>query len=206
MGREPRPTAGAGVSWEEHSDAAKGWLFPDERDALWDYASKVAHRGPLLEIGGYCGKSAIVLGDAARVMESVLFSVDWHRGSPEMAADRECHDPDMMTDGLFDSLPHFRRNVHAAGLEQWVVPVVGNSTTVGEYWETPLSFLFIDGAHDDVGVARDYLLWSRHILAGGLLAFHDTTIPGIDETARRATREGFELVEQIDTLRILRAT
>lgn len=194
------------MTWQEASDAAKGWLFPDERDALHEHASKVAHLGPLAEIGGYCGKSAIVLGEVARNYDTVVFSIDWHRGSPEMAQGRECHHPEMMTDGLFDSLPHFRRNVHEAGLELYVVPVVGASPSVGLWWQTPLAFLFIDGAHDDDGVMTDYTMWSRHVVPGGMLAFHDVTIGGIDHAAKRAANEGFEVVEQVETLRVLRCS
>lgn len=194
------------MTWQEASDAAKGWLLTEERDALHRHASTVAKLGPLAEIGGYCGKSAIVLGDVARNHDTVLFSIDWHRGSPEMAVGRECHHPEMMTDGLFDSLPHFRRNLYAAGLEEYVVPIVGSSRSVGLWWQTPLAFLFIDGAHDDNGVMWDYTVWQRHVIQGGLLAFHDVSIGGIAEAAKRASREGFEIVEQVETLRVLRAT
>lgn len=194
------------MTWQEHSDAAKGWLNPDERDALHDHACQVAHLGPLLEIGSYCGKSAIVLGHAAQMAESVLFCVDWHRGSPEMAVGRECHHPEMMDGDLFDSLPHFRRNIRNAGLEESVVAVVGNSATVGMWWNIQLAFLFIDGAHDALGVRRDYELWARHMLPGGLLVFHDANIGDIGRTADRAAVEGFQVVQLVDTLRILRAT
>lgn len=190
--------------WRKQADEAKGWLHPAEGPALYDHALKVANLGPLCEIGGYCGKSAIWLAAAASDRQSVLFSVDWHRGSPEMAANRECHDPDMVdAEGMFDSLPHFRRNLYRAGFEPWVVPVVGNSATVGLWWQTPLAFLFIDGAHDADGVRADYELWAHHIIPGGLLAFHDTTIPDINRVARRALTEGFDLVEQVETLQIL---
>ena len=42
--------------------------------------------GPLLEIGTYCGKSAVYLGAAARAAGTVLFTVDHHRGSEENQA------------------------------------------------------------------------------------------------------------------------
>src|SRR4051812_49770452 len=37
--------------------------------------------GPLLEVGTYCGKSAVYLGAAARAAGTVLFTLDHHRGS-----------------------------------------------------------------------------------------------------------------------------
>ena len=192
--------------WETVANEAAGWLHPDEGPALRRHATSVAHLGPLAEIGGYAGKSACWLGSVAKEHDTVLFSIDWHRGSPEMAVGRECHHPEMIgADGLFDSLPHFRRNLRSAGLEEWVVPVAGASPLVGSYWRIPLAFLFVDGAHDGPGVRADYDLWNEWVMSGGILAFHDTTIPEIGATADLAVAEGgFGFVEQIDSLRILR--
>lgn len=195
------------MSWLQVADEAAGWLHESEGPALHRYALESAHLGPLCEIGGYAGKSACWIGAAAREAGTVLFSVDWHRGSPEMAPDRECHDPDMVgTDGVFDTLPHFRRNIRAAGLEAHVIPVAGSSPTVGRFWTIPLSFLFIDGAHDAEGVQADYDLWAPHVLSGGILAFHDTPIPGIAKVADNAERDGFQFVEQVESLRVLRCS
>jgi predicted O-methyltransferase YrrM len=184
--------------------AAKGWLHAGEGHALYLYASGVADKGPLVEIGGYCGKSACYLGTAAQERDSVLFSVDWHRGSPEMKPGRECHDPDMVgTDGIFDTLPHFRRTIRTAGLEDHVIPIAGSSVVIGPYWNTPIAMLFIDGAHDD-GVVLDYELWADHIIPGGLLAFHDADIPVIRRTVVQAETDGFVLCETVECLTVLR--
>lgn len=198
------------MTWLEHSNAAKGWLFPEERDALHDYATIGQLRSSTaMEIGGYCGKSAIVIGDAVRSSgnDGVLFSLDWHRGSPEMAPNRECHHPEMVdADGLFDSLPHFRRNIRAAGLEDWVVPIIGMSRRVASAcFDVPVGLLFIDGAHDFEGVLFDYLAFARNVRSGGFLIFHDATIPAIDAVAKRAETEGFEFETQVESMRVLRA-
>lgn len=192
--------------WEDVANAADGWLHPAEGPALHSYAASVAHLGPLAEIGGYAGKSACWIGSVAREHDTVLFSIDWHRGSPEMAEGRECHHPQMVgRDGVFDTISHFRQNIRAAELEPWVVPVVGSSPRIGRYWDIPLAFLFVDGAHDGPGVNADYELWADHVMLDGILAFHDTTIEEIGDVADRAVKSGlFEFVEQIDSLRILR--
>lgn len=192
--------------WEIVANKADGWLHPAEGPALHRYADSVAHLGPLAEIGGYAGKSACWIGSVAAAHDTVLFSIDWHRGSPEMAEGRECHHPQMVgLDGVFDTLPHFRRNIREAGLEPWVVPVAGTSPLIGRYWNIPLAFLFVDGAHDGPGVRADYDLWNEQVMPGGILAFHDTTIPEIGATADLAVSDGgFEFVEQVDSLRILR--
>ena len=63
--------------------AAKGFMPDDEGMALYQAGRQAAQSGlgPLLEVGTYCGKSAIYLGAAAREGGTVLFSVDHHRGS-----------------------------------------------------------------------------------------------------------------------------
>lgn len=186
-------------------------MHPAEAPALARYAAaaldEVGDTGlPIAEIGGYAGKSACWLGAVARDHNSILYSIDWHRGSPEMAAGRECHHPEMVdADGRFDSLVHFRRNIADAQLEDWVVPVAGRSQVVGKFWRTPLAFLFIDGGHDDDTVMSDLRMWASHLTyPSGILAFHDVTIPGIAAAVEEAVVGGFEKVERIDDLQVLR--
>jgi len=186
----------------EVGEAAKGWLNPGEGEHLYARAGQCD--GPFVEIGGYCGKSACYIGAAARDVDTVLFSVDWHRGSPEMAPGQNCHDPDMVgLDGVFDTLPHFRRTIRAAGLEGHVIPIAGSSHIVGQHWNTPIGFLFIDGAHDGQGVMADYELWAPHVMPGGYLVFHDQFIPGIKRAGDRAADEGFDEVWTWADLRFL---
>jgi len=165
-----------------------------------------AHPGlPLVEIGGYAGKSACWIGEAARQHSTILYSVDWHRGSPEMAPGRECHHPEMVgPDGRFNSLPFFQRTMHVAGLEDHVVPVVGKSGIVGRRWQTPISFLFIDGGHDDQTVMDDFLIWAPRIAPAGILAFHDVPIPGIQATVDQAINGGFAPLQRVDDALFLR--
>src|SRR6185295_15757400 len=75
-----------------HARAAIGFMPDDEGLALHHAGLAAGARGPLLEIGTYCGKSAIYLGAAARSCGTVLFTVDHHRGSEEIQAGWEHHD------------------------------------------------------------------------------------------------------------------
>ena len=129
----------------------------------------------MLEVGGYCGKSACYLGPVAGRLDTVLYSVDHHRGSEENQPGWEWHEPDLVDPrvGKMDTLPFFRRTVHDAGLESVVVPVVGESAVVAQHWATPLSFLFIDGGHGKEPAANDYRLWTPQVAVGGLLVIHD---------------------------------
>lgn len=156
---------------------AKGFL-PTEEAAALHHAALVAGseaRGPTLEVGAYCGKSAVWLGAAARAMGSLVFSVDHHRGSEENQPGWQFHDPDLVDpgSGRIDTLPWWRRTIAAAGLEDVVVAVVGESATVGGAWGRPLGLLFIDGGHGDEVVRADERAWLAHVASGGLVAIHD---------------------------------
>ena len=196
----------------EVARATKGFMPDDEGLALHEAALDAGRLGPLLEVGTYCGKSAVYLGAAARQAGTVLFTVDHHRGSEENQAGWEHHDREVVDPetGRMDTLPFFRRAMQAADLEDVVVAVVGYSVPVARVWRTPLGFLFIDGGHaEDVAVA-DYDLWSPHVVAGGTLAIHDVfEDPAAGGQApfhvwQRAVRDGFEPVSTTGSLRVLR--
>ena len=151
---------------------------PDEGDALFEAAcaAGVAVPGlPFLEVGSYCGRSTVWLGAAARQCDTVVFAVDHHRGSEENQPGWEWHDTSLVDPetGRLDTLPHFRRTIAAAGLDDAVVTVVGESPIVARHWATPLSFLFIDGGHGVEPARLDYELWTPHVVSGGTLAIHD---------------------------------
>jgi len=194
--------------------ATKGFMPEAEGNALMRAASTVAATGALLEVGAYCGKSAIYLGTAARQAHSVLFSLDHHRGSEENQAGWEWHDAELVDPrtGRMDTLPWLRRTIEAAGLDQHVVAVVGQSSTVARYWSTPLALCFIDGGHGRDIAHADYDGWARHVAPGGLLAIHDVFPNPADgglppyEIYLRALADGFlpDVALSVDSLRILR--
>ena len=152
-----------------HARAARGFMPPDEGLALHEAAAAVGVDGPFLEIGSYCGKSAVYLGAAARAHGRLLFALDHHRGSEENQAGWEHHEPDLVDPelGKMDTLPIFRRTVHDAGLEGTVVALVGDSPSVGAVWRIPLALLFIDGGHGPEPAHRDYETWVPHVAVGG---------------------------------------
>ena len=161
----------------DHARRAKGFMPDDEGLALYraGLAATASGLGPLLEIGSYCGKSAVYLGAAARAGGSVLFTVDHHRGSEENQSGWEHHDPTLVDPrtGRMDTLPTFRRTLEDAALEDVVVAVLGQSAAVARWWRTPLALLFIDGGHGSEPAWADYRGWAPHVAGGGLLAIHD---------------------------------
>ncbi len=159
----------------DHARNAKGFMPDDEGALLHEIARERLAHGPALEVGTYCGKSAIYLGAAAREVGGTVFTVDHHRGSEENQAGWEHHDASVVDPEfeLMDTLGVFRKNIARAGLEDQVVAVVGQSTTVAAHWRTPLSLLFIDGGHGEEPARQDFRGWAHWVQAGGFLAVHD---------------------------------
>lgn len=156
--------------------SARGFMPDDEGLALVAAAASAdARLGPFVEVGSYCGKSACYLGPVARQLGTVLYCVDHHRGSEENQPGWEWHEPDLVDPGvgLIDTLPHFRRTIHDAGLADVAIAVVGDGPTVAAHWATPLSLLFIDGGHGAEPARADYEGWTPRVARGGLLIVHD---------------------------------
>lgn len=153
----------------------KGFLDPAEGEALYDLCIQACAYGPCLEVGSYCGKSTVYLGEACRRGGRTLFAVDHHRGSEEHQRGEEYHDPDLFDagTGLMDSFRVFRRTLKSAGLEEVVVPLVTSSTVAARDWRTPLGMVFIDGGHSFEAARSDYESWAHHVLPHGILAIHD---------------------------------
>lgn len=193
------------------ADAARGFMPSDEGLALYETAASLQVAGPLLEVGSYCGKSALYLGAAAQRGGRLLFCVDHHRGSEENQAGWEHHDPEVVdpASGMIDTLPFFRRAVRAAGLEDTVVAVVGDSPAIAAVWVTPLAMLFIDGGHGAEPAHADYDGWARHVAPGGVMAIHDVFENPEDggrpphEIWLRALSDGFVQRRAVGSLRVL---
>lgn len=196
-------------------DETKGFMPADEGLLLFRYAREALPLGPVLEVGTYCGKSALYLGGAAREVGGTVFTVDHHHGSEENQAGWEHHDPEVVDPrtGRMDTLPFFRHTLERAGLEEQVVAVIGTSVTVARHWRTPLAMLFIDGGHAEEHAQNDYTGWARWVQPGGLLVIHDVFPDPADggqppyHVFLRALAGGaFTEVETLGSMRVLRRT
>jgi MMP 1-O-methyltransferase len=162
------------------ADAATGFMPVAEGLALCETAEAYAAVGPVLEVGSYCGKSAIYLAAGVRAARTAgirqqVVTVDHHRGSEEHQPGWEYHDPSLIDpeSGRFDTLPRLRATLAAAGVEDDVVVIVGRSVDAARLWRTPLGMLFIDGGHTDAAAQWDYQGWAPWVALSGVLAIHD---------------------------------
>lgn len=197
---------------EDAARRAIGFLPHPEGKALYEAGLEAAAVGPLLEIGSYCGKSALYLGAAAKERGQVLYSIDHHRGSEEHQHGEEYHDP-----GLFDrdrqrvdTLPAFATTIRRAGLERYVLGIAAVSAELAAVWRLPLGLVFIDGGHGREIAHADLDGWTPHLRPRGLLAIHDVFPDPADggrppfQIYEKALASGlFEGLAEVGSLRIL---
>ena len=193
-------------------DQVKGFLEKQEAESLYQFAKKYSSLGPCLEIGSYCGKSAVYLGAAMKENNQILYSIDHHKGSEEQQPGEEFFDLDLLdeTGKGINTLPFFLETLDKAGLRDNVVPIVSTSLEASEVWSEPLAMVFIDGGHSDQAANDDYDVWHPHIIQGGLLAIHDV-FPNPEDGGRppfniytKAKESGlFKEVDMINSLALL---
>jgi len=195
----------------------KGFMPEDEGDALFDAGIAAGRAGPGLpwvEVGSYCGRSTVWLGAAAEACDTVLFTIDHHRGSEETQPGWQWHDPTVVDPetGLMETLPLLRTTLWRAGLEDTVMPIVGQSPVVARHWSNPLGLVFIDGGHGIEPARADYEGWTPLIALGGYLVIHDVFPdpadggrPPYEAIFKPALDSGrFALVSATGSLRVLR--
>jgi predicted O-methyltransferase YrrM len=151
-----------------------------EPEGIALYRQALAHgrrvpQGTWLEIGAWCGKSAVYLGAAGEETNCLLYSLDHHHGSEENQEGWEYFDPTLVdeSDGRLNTLPTWQRTIALAGLESTVVGLVGPSITIAAHFAQPLDLLFIDGGHGHDVAWADYEAWTPKVVSGGLLLIHD---------------------------------
>ena len=157
------------------ASGVRGFMPDVEGHALFDAGLAQLTGTTWLEVGAWCGRSAVYLGAAAEQRSAVLYSLDHHHGSEENQHGWEHFDEELVdpTDGRINTLGKWQRTVADARLEQVVIGLVGPSLVVAEHFAQPLDLLFIDGGHGDAVAWGDYRAWTPKIVSGGTLLIHD---------------------------------
>ena len=129
--------------------------------------------GNYLEVGSLAGKSAVVIGLAAKAEGDRLFCVDiWDSGEWKAIAAEIGERSSLYPERPADIFNVFKANIKAAGLQGTVQPIVDRSENVLAGWSDPLRFIHIDGCHEYEFVKRD-TGWKEHLIKGGVICFHD---------------------------------
>src|SRR5438270_3666674 len=163
-------------------DSIPGWLLPGDADKL--YALARSTEGPILEVGTYHGKSAVLMALATKDggRSSLLYTLDVDLGVLRAA----------------------KAYAEAHGVADRIVFVRGTLTGfVRAYPHLRPPVTFIDGDHTQAGVTRDLEILKAIVPVGGRLLFHDyddplNDDPGCDEVHVRPTVEASWVVQHCD--------
>ncbi len=183
-----------------------GFLHPHEGYALYLWARDGPGRGAVVEIGSLFGRSTAWLASGCRdAKRERVVAVDHFRGSPEHSPGGSHPIPELVQVG--STLPAFLANLKRLGLETSVEPRVGASIELGATWSGPIRLLFIDGDHSYAASRADWECWSRHVVPGGIIAFHDIGVwPGVTQFYERLLQSDPRVREvgRVRTLRLVR--
>ena len=153
----------------------KGFLSDKEAKKLQELFLKVHHLGSVLEIGTYCGKSALNFSDVAKDVNGLIYTIDHHTGSEEHQRGEEYHDSELFDERLkkFNTLPEFLNNLKSKKMAKFIIPIIDKSQNASKFFSEKISLLFIDGGHSFETALSDYNAWKDKICADGLLVIHD---------------------------------
>ena len=165
-----------------------------EHEALKRWA---AGRSALVEIGVAEGVSALALRESMPG-DGTLYLIDPFHLS------------------RFSALNFIKRAAHRAvescprGKVVWIEKL---STEAVQTWNTPIDLLLIDGDHSKEGVQRDWDDWSRFVVPGGVVMFHDArlfdggwtssaygSVKLVDDLFRNQQLPGWTIAEEIHSL------
>jgi hypothetical protein len=163
-----------GEVWEK-ANKIEGWLTYDEASLL--YRTARANKGPIVEIGAYKGRSTTVLAETGRPVTTIDPCNGYGVG-----INRPFQSPD---------------GTGFEGAEMKLQEVLKRYPNVNHLRMTAtaacpgrdVSFLFIDGDHEDGQPYRDLKHWLPGLRRGATVAFHDYPAD-VSQDVDRAVSEG----------------
>ena len=191
-------------------DNLKGFMPKHEGIALTKWSEKFSSIGPIMEIGSYCGKSAIYLSKGAILNDQLVYTIDHHFGSEEHQIKEEYFDSETFDykNQRVNTLPLLIKNINKIQVKN-IVPIVSNSVDIASKWDAKLGMVFIDGGHSFKAANNDYVSWSTKIKKNGALVIHDI-FENPDEGGQapfeifqKALKNNFDVYERVDTLACL---
>ncbi len=166
-GRRPRDV-GACV---RAAMAVQGHVPEEDVRALVGLARGVPAGAAIVEIGSYRGRSAVALALGAQLSaRNRVYAIDPHT---EFVGPLGGHYGPVDQAALYNNLTR-------AGLGDQVAVVCLPSLAAARGWPArDVGLLWIDGDHTAAAVRADYEAWQPWVLPGGVVAFHDSDVPGV---------------------------
>ncbi len=121
--------------------------------------------GEVLEIGSFKGLSTVLLATALESTNDPRL----HACDPWAAI--EAFGATMMTND--ETFHTFQESLAKTGVSDRVTIHRAFSSDLAPKWNRPLRLLWIDGDHSVSGAKKDFENFSKHVVPGGIVAFHD---------------------------------
>jgi Methyltransferase domain len=145
-----------------------GWLSDAQAWRLWEAAAGVSRDGQIVEIGGYQGRSAIVLASAAAEPVEVI-SIDPHAGDDRSPGEWEGSPEDGERDHIA-----FHAHLRSHGVEKRVRQVRTPSSRAHPAVAGDIDLLYVDGSHRYREARADLRDWGSRVRKGGTMMVHDS--------------------------------
>jgi predicted O-methyltransferase YrrM len=175
--------------------AIDGFTQPDQLRYFEHVVRRLPEDSIIVEVGVWQGRSAIAMALACRGTRKKVYAVDpWADYVQDgMSTGEMLGRFGVSFEGIYQA---FLTNRHELGVEPWLEPLRCSSQEAAKNWTRgPISFIFIDGAHDEADVAADVAAWSRLLSGSGILSGDDWNWSGVQRavTAFIEANPGWDL-------------
>jgi len=132
----------------------------------------------IVEIGGFQGRTSIELAKGSKEgQKHKIYVIDPWTGV-------KVHS----TKDVFIDKNTFVNNIKNAKMDDIIIPIQSLSEKCLPQWDKSIGMLFIDGDHSYDGVKKD-IKWIKHVIPGGIVAFHDYLLPKYKNSVVKAVNE-----------------
>jgi predicted O-methyltransferase YrrM len=135
--------------------------LPSECHTIMDLALRLPPYSVVVETGTGAGRVTVVLAGAIAGKGSILYTVDDY-SLPEKYNEFGSWDRDSAKKWA----AKFKCNGHIRYLE-------GKSEVEGNNFKSEIDMLYLDGAHNYLGVCAEMDAWLPHVKKGGIISGHD---------------------------------
>lgn len=177
-------------------------LTLDERMLLYKISNNLPNNAVCVEIGSYLGASSSII--AGRLKKGAkLYCIDTWGNHAMVYNEDDIHDEALVEKW---TLPEFRKNTinfksKIIELQGWSYDMINVLKKI----ENQIDFLFIDGDHNYEGVKQDWDLYSKLLLPGSIVAFHDTGwAEGVIRVVTDEVNNNANLIHKLPNLQVFK--
>ena len=165
-------------------EGIEGWFSKDDAKIFYETICNLKGKGAMVEIGSWCGKSLIF---------SHLISTDRKNNCKKYSIDPFLTSKNT-PNGKYQK---FLENLKKYELEDKIFHIKEKSNDAGLNFKDDVEFIFLDGFHVYEYVKRDFELFSKKVILGGYILFHDIS------NWHGPTQLIYELSENSDNIKFL---